>query len=164
MAFSFLALGISFGQKPTTGNTEFDAELDRLLTKAVPFITVGELRKNLSETVILDTREADEFAVSHLPGARYVGYENFDSASVEKLAKDTPIVLYCSVGCRSGKVGKKLQRMGFTNVRNLYGSIFEWANKGYPLENIEGKPTTEVHTYNEKWSRWVDNPEVKKVW
>lgn len=163
MILFFCALG-AFGQKPTVNNAEFDAELGRLLNDSVPFISVEELRKRLDEFVVLDTREEAEYVVSHIPNARFVGYKKFDEASVDGLSKDTPIVLYCSVGYRSGKVGKKLQKKGFTNVFNLYGSIFEWANKGYPMENANGQKTSKVHTYDEKWSKWVDNPEVEKVW
>lgn len=164
MALLALSLGHVFGQRPTTGNAAFDAELSRLLTETVPLVSVAELRKNLDKTVLLDAREPAEFAVSHIPGARFVGFKNFDPATVEHLPKDAPIVLYCSVGYRSGKVGKRLQKLGFTNVRNLYGSIFEWANEGFPLEDAEGKPTDELHTFNEDWSKWVENPKVKKVW
>lgn len=163
MLLPIFALSTSWGQSPTTGNAAFDAELERLLSESVPFISVDELRKNQEEVTILDAREKSEFAVSHLPGAQHIGYDNFDPASVENLPKNGPIVLYCSVGYRSEKIGEKLQQLGFTNVKNLYGSIFAWANKGYPLENTEGK-TKQVHTYNEEWSQWVKNPEVEKIW
>ena len=39
---------------------------------------------------------------------------------------------------------------GFTNVRNLEGSIFEWANQGHPVERA-GAPVNEVHPYDESW-------------
>ena len=164
MFVPFLALGTSFGQSPTTGNAEFDAELESLLPKSVPFISVEELRNKQDQFVIFDIREKEEYEVSHIPGAQFMGYKNCDMSLVDGLPKDTPIVVYCSIGYRSGKVGKKLKGMGFTNVKNLYGSIFEWANENCPLENSEGKPTEKVHTYNEKWSRWVENPGVEKVW
>ncbi|HHM21242.1 MAG TPA: rhodanese-like domain-containing protein, partial [Bacteroidetes bacterium] len=113
---------------------------------------------------IFDAREWDEYTVSHLPGAVYIGYKNFNKNIFEKMKKDQPIVLYCSVGYRSEKIGEKLQKMGFTNVHNLYGSIFEWVNKGYPIENFSEKNAKKIHTYNKKWSRWVTNPKVEKVW
>lgn len=162
--FSFLLLAGANAQTPSTGNAAFDAELKKLLPVGVPLLTVKELRKRQQDFTILDTREAAEFGVSHIPGSRFVGFNTFDAAVLGNLPKETPIVLYCSVGYRSGKVGEQLQALGFTKVYNLYGSIFEWANEGYPLENKAGKPTTELHTYNQEWSKWVENPKVKKVW
>lgn len=161
---SLFILAAVNAQTPSTGNPAFDAELKKRLPPGVPLLTVTELRKRQHEFTILDTREATEFAVSHIPGARFAGYQTFDAAMLGNLPKDTPIVLYCSVGYRSGKVGEQLQTLGFTKVHNLYGSIFEWVNEGFPLEDMAGKRTIEVHTYNQAWSRWVDNPKVKKVW
>ena len=63
------------------------------------------------------------------------------------------------------KIGEQLQEAGFTKVFNLYGSLFEWANQDYPLENAEGTVTHKVHTYNKKWSQWVDDDgKIVKVW
>ena len=51
-----------------------------------------------------------------------------------------------------------------SNVYNLYGSIFEWANEGLPLVDNNGYDTNAVHTWNKRWSQWVTNPNVEKVW
>jgi len=53
---------------------------------------------------------------------------------------------------------------GFTNVYNLYGSIFDWVEKGYPLENAEGNSTLQVHTYNQRWGKLLTRPDVDKIW
>ena len=58
---------------------------------------------------------------------------------MEAFARDTPIVVYCSVGYRSARVARWLGRQGFTNVRNLDGSLFAWANEGRPME-ADGRP------------------------
>ena len=57
-------------------------------------------------------------------------------------------------------MGEKLMERGFTNVRNLYGSIFEWANKGLPMENAKGETVPAVHGYNKRWSKWVNNTDI----
>ena len=145
-------------------NPAFHNELNRLLDFTVPLISVTTLADQMGEVVLLDAREPKEFDVSHIPGAIYVGYHKFDRSRVADIPKDRPIVVYCSVGYRSSKIGKKLQKMGYTHVRNLYGSIFEWANQGLPLEDSEGNPIQKVHTYDRNWSRWVTSPEVEKVW
>ena len=120
--------------------------------------------KRAPNMVILDARERAEYDVSHLPNAVFIGYNNFEKKIVDSLAKDKPIVVYCSIGYRSEKIGEKLQKLGFTKVYNLYGSIFEWVNQGNVVVDKNGQPTKKVHTYNKNWSRWVEDGKAEKVW
>ena len=73
------------------------------------------------------------------------------------LPRDKPIVTYCSVGYRSAAFARKLQEAGYKSVQNTAGSIFEWANKGYPLES-NGAPVLKVHPYNTRWGRLLKAP------
>jgi len=164
MVLFFGMLSSSSAQQPTTGNKNFDAELNTLLSFTVPLISVEELRQHLGDYKIFDAREKAEYDISHIPGAVNIGYDNFDPADFDEIKKDEPVVLYCSVGYRSEKIGERLEEMGFTHVTNLYGSIFDWANKGLPLVNKSGKRTLKIHTYNEEWSKWVSNPKLEKIW
>jgi predicted sulfurtransferase len=59
------------------------------------------------------------------------------------------------VGYRSEKIAKRCQAAGFKQVYNLYGGIFEWVNQGNTVVNADG-PTEQVHTYDKKWSVWLD--------
>ena len=72
-------------------------------------------------------------------------------------------MLYCSVGYRSEKVAEKMKKAGFTAVYNLYGSIFEWVNAGYPVVTNDGNQTNIIHTYNKKWGQWVTSDNIKKT-
>jgi rhodanese-related sulfurtransferase len=139
---------------PPTTNPLYSAMLNGLLKESVPFVSVTQLRQ-LPAPVLLDTREASEFAVSHLRGARLVGYNTFSLATVRNVPKDAPIVVYCSVGARSEKIGAQLQQAGFTNVRNLYGGIFEWVNEGQPVVKAANEPTDRVHGYSRTWGIWL---------
>lgn len=130
----------------------------------VPLISVEELAKKQDEVVLLDAREKDEYDVSHIKDAKFVGFKDFDEKALKNIPKDQDIVIYCSIGYRSEKIGERLAKMGYKNVKNLYGSIFEWANQGKPLVDKNGKPTTTVHGYNKNWSQWLDGSKVKKVW
>ena len=150
--------------RPAVESVDFDQRLTQLLSFSVPVMGVEELTKKKGEVLILDAREEEEYQVSHIPGSRFLGYKNFSEELLADVPKDTAIVLYCSVGYRSEKIGEQLQKLGFTNVHNLYGSIFEWANQGHPLENKNGEPTKEVHTYNRNWSKWVEEGDLIKVW
>lgn len=145
-------------------NPEFDKKVSQTIQFSVPVMSVEELKSNTQKLRIFDARERAEFEVSHIPGAEWVGYKHFDIRAYSKLPKETPTVVYCSIGYRSEKIGEQLKANGFTEVYNLYGSIFEWVNKGYPLVDGKGREVREVHTYNKEWSRWVDESKAKKIW
>ncbi len=101
--------------------------------------------------MLLDVRTEAEYAVSHLPGARHLDPE----AAAEALAgvpKDAPLVTYCSVGYRSSEMARRLQAAGFTNVANLEGSLFQWANEGRRVVR-DGGTVRQVHPYDEVWGR-----------
>lgn len=105
--------------------------------------------------LLLDVRGEEEYRVSHLPGAIRVEPGGELPQSLLSLPRDTLIVAYCSVGYRSSELVERLKKEGFTRAQNLEGSIFEWANKGYPLER-DGKPVHEVHPYDESWGVLLD--------
>jgi len=138
----------------TTVNQEFGEMLQLLLSNSVQQITVDELEQ-MDGVCLLDARELEEYEISHIESAAYIGYNNLNKKVLEGIPKEQTIVLYCSVGYRSEKIGEKLQKMGYTNVYNLYGSIFEWVNQGKPVVNETG-PTMRVHTYNKRWSKWLE--------
>jgi len=150
--------------------TSAQKSLDLLLqvnnNESIPYISVTELR-NLQlkdSVVILDAREMKEFEVSHIASAKYVGYGRFSSEeiSADIHNKDASIVVYCSLGIRSEDIGEKLKKEGFTNVKNLYGGIFEWKNNDFPIIDSEGKNTENVHVYSKFWGNWLKNG--KKVY
>ena len=101
--------------------------------------------------VLLDIRSAEEFAVSRIPGARHVLPEAvLDFAERELASADRAqvIVVYCSVGLRSAVAARDLRFLGFTQVKNLRGSLFQWANEGRGLEG-----GAVVHPYSDYWGR-----------
>ena len=97
--------------------------------------------------LLLDVRTAAEWNVSHLPGARRVEPDATAKAAAGGVAKEAPIVTYCAVGYRSGKLAERLRAAGYTHVQNLEGSIFQWANEHRPLVH-DGSPTHQVHPYS----------------
>lgn len=108
-----------------------------------------------TELVLLDTRETEEFDVSHLQGARLAPSLQEALQRLEGTPKDRLVVTYCSVGYRSSALADKLTEHGYTNVRNLEGSIFEWANRGLPVYRGE-KEVRAVHPYNLWWGRLLN--------
>lgn len=160
-----VSISLSAQQAPSLcTSSKFEQKIDSYLRYSVNTISVKEAARHKEKYVFLDAREPEEYAVSHIPEARLVGYDDFDLSALEGVEKDTPIVIYCSIGYRSEVVGEKLQKAGYTNINNLYGSIFEWANQGKPLIDPERKATHKIHTYNKRWSKWVINEGIEKVW
>ena len=134
--------------------------LERLNDDTVDYISVEDIQK-IDTLLLLDAREKKEFDVSHLKNAIWVGYDEFDIHKVlqELPNKEKPIVVYCSIGVRSEDIGEKLKKAGYTNVKNLYGGIFEWKNKGYPVYDETQHETEKVHAYSNYWGRFLTNGE-----
>ncbi len=148
---------------PIITNPDLDKRLTNLLRFDVPLIGADSLA-GLENITIFDTREQEEYAVSHLPNAVLLPPKQDIPQWILNMDRDQPIVLYCSVGYRSENVGRELQKEGFTNVYNLYGSIFDWVEKGYPIEDEMGESTKVVHTYNQRWGKLLNRPAVDKTW
>ena len=150
----FLLNGVLFAQNPEG----FEDMAKKMAGKDAPFIYSTDLATKKS-IIYLDSREKEEYDVSHLPGAVWIGYDDIDWKKVQSLPKDASIVVYCSVGFRSGKITEKLIDKGYKNANNLYGGLFNYANYGGQLIDGNGKETTKVHGYNKRWSQWL-NPEM----
>ncbi len=121
-----------------------------------------ELKANLAENklIVIDTREKREYNGAtpygeqrggHIPGAVHFYFKDLiDSKgnllpSEEIIAKlqtigiqlDTPIATYCTGGIRSAFFVSVMANLGFTNVKNYAGSMWEWSAEGansYPLK------------------------------
>jgi len=150
--------------RPHCTNENFDKKVSNVISFSVPLIGVERLKEVQGEVLLLDARKKEEYDISHISGAKHFGFRKLEMSVLDNVPKDQPIVLYCSIGYRSEKIGEKLQKMGFTEVYNLYGSIFEWVNQGETVVDKNEQTTTEVHTYNKKWSKWVEDGKAIKVW
>ena len=140
------------------GQETLEEVLNKYNHKKVPYIAVAEL-KNLQQknkVVILDSRELVEFKVSHIEGAKLVGYNHFRLSSLpDNVDKKTPIVVYCTLGVRSEVIGNQLIENGYTDVKNLYGGISEWKNKDYIVIDSTQRMTENIHVYSKKWGKWL---------
>ena len=97
--------------------------------------------------------------MSHIGGAVWIGYDDFDISRMKGIPKDKKIIVYCFVGARSEKISNKLISNGYKNVSNMYGGIFEWVNQNYPVYTNQNKPTNKVHAYGRSWGIWLKNAE-----
>ncbi|WP_016988171.1 rhodanese-like domain-containing protein [Flavobacterium sp. ACAM 123] len=133
--------------------------LKKLNKETIPYIKVNELHALAEKInfVFLDAREPKEYEVSHIQDAILVGFNYFNSKKVEAAVKDknTNIIVYCSIGVRSEQIGEKLKKLGYKNLHNLYGGIFEYKNSGGQVVNNQNEVTDSVHTFNKTWSLFL---------
>ncbi|MDZ7879379.1 MAG: rhodanese-like domain-containing protein [Saprospiraceae bacterium] len=149
--------------RPHSKNYKLEKTLRAMLRFSVPTIGVDSLVK-MTDKIVLDARERREFDVSHLPNAQYCGYDNFDPSVLNGIPKHKNIVVYCSIGVRSEKIVEKIKALGYTQVSNLYGSLFEWVNTGHQVVDSTGNNTRKVHTYSRLWAIYLDGKKADKVW
>jgi sulfur-carrier protein adenylyltransferase/sulfurtransferase len=107
---------------------------------------------------IIDVREAEEYAVAHLPGAKSVprGYleSRIDAAVPDRKQR---VILYCASGQRSALAAHTLKtELGFEDVASMTGGITLWKDRGYEVET----PRTLTAEQRDRYSRHVLVPEV----
>jgi rhodanese-related sulfurtransferase len=113
-----------------------------------PDVSVEEVisMQERADVILVDRRERKEQEVSMLPGA--ITSEQFER-NMEKY-KDKTIVVYCTIGSRSGYYTKHLIEKGL-RAYNLRGSILAWIHAGQRLVS-DGEETRRVHVYGRKWN------------
>ena len=86
--------------------------------------------------LLLDVREADEYAAGHLSGAVHIsrGMLEFKlSANPALQPRDLKIVLYCKTSGRAALSAVALHEMGYLNVQSLAGGFDAWVSAGKPV-------------------------------
>lgn len=151
--YALIAFAYLFPLSSTSQET-IEKTLQRFNTGSIPYITIDELKQG-SDFILLDTRKKEEFQVSHLEEAIWVGFQRFDPKKIQKEIPDTStsLVVYCSIGVRSEEIGERLQKAGYTNIKNLYGGIFEWKNQGNTVVDSTRQPTERIHAFSKHWGK-----------
>lgn len=100
-------------------------------------VTVADADRAIqAANVVIDVREADEFAAGHIPGAIHAsrGMLEFKVGNIPELsARDTKIVLYCKTSGRAALAACALQDMGYLQVQSIAGGFDAWAAAGKPV-------------------------------
>lgn len=81
---------------------------------------------------LVDVREADEFAVSHIPGAVNLPLSTFTAEQLPP-PSDIPVVLMCRSGRRAGQAVDVAEAAGRSDVGVYPGSMIEWTEKNGPI-------------------------------
>lgn len=143
-----------------SGQKTIESALKKFNTNSVPYVRVDSL-KHKAMPLFFDTRKEEEFNISHIQNAVWVGHKTFKIDTILKNYpdKDKPIVVYCSIGVRSEDIGERLTKAGYNNVKNLYGGIFEWKNKGNAVYDLQKNKTEKVHAFSKQWGKLLTNAE-----
>ena len=154
--FTLFLFSTSFGQ-----SKEYKKMLSEYYND-FPTVTIEEASKILktNEAIFLDIREEKEFNVSHIKYARRMNPDGSGMKSLKGIDKSTKIIVYCSIGARSQSYGELLKKKGYTNVHNMYGGIFHWANSNLTMVDIYNQSTKNVHGYNTDWGKWLNKNAV----
>ena len=91
------------------------------------------------EVLLIDVREANEFAFERIPGALLYPLSTFDPRAIPA-ASGKKLVIQCAAGGRSMRAAQALAAAGHAEVYNLEGGINAWKSHGLPLIKVE--PTT----------------------
>jgi molybdopterin/thiamine biosynthesis adenylyltransferase/rhodanese-related sulfurtransferase len=135
------------------------AEYIKRIREQITEVDPSDVRPLVGNGVpIIDVREAEEFAVAHLPGAKSVprGYleSRIDNAVQDRKQR---VILYCASGQRSALAAHTLMNeLGFEDVVSMTGGITLWKDRGYPVD----VPQTLTAEQRDRYSRHVLVPEV----
>ncbi len=87
-----------------------------------PDINAGLERFRATDgAVLLDVREADEYAAGHIPGSLNLPLSSLSAAEITVPDPKTPLFVYCLSGARSSQAVTRLQKLGYRKVENIGG-------------------------------------------
>ncbi len=130
----------SYFPKNVLMNIQGYESIDNVLERALQGITAREFDAIMHETntVVIDTRKATEFAKGFIPGSINIGIDGSFAVWVGTLVKDIKqrILIVVDEG-REQEVAVRLARVGYDNcIGYLAGGIAAWQAAGFPLERV----------------------------
>ena len=146
MLMSGIAAWTKVQSQPSADGRNAPSVFDGVLSSVAvsPEMSTAELRAALTESsvIVLDARPYEEYAVSHIPGARAVPAKPgttpalyvADAAEIAKTIPDKsqPLILYCNgLFCgRSERFADDLTKLGYRNVRRYQLGAPGWRALG----------------------------------
>lgn len=90
-------------------------------------IEVNEFKKKLNQVYVIDVREADEYQEGHIEGAVNIPLGRLiRDLGMGIVPREKEVVVHCKSGGRGQIAVEFLERMGYTNVKNLAGGYKAW--------------------------------------
>jgi rhodanese-related sulfurtransferase len=90
---------------------------------------------NREKAVVVDVREAQEFAAGHVGGARNVPLAQLEQRLPEVVKnKALPVILVCATGSRAGRAEGIAKKLGYEKAQALAGGLKAWKDANLPVE------------------------------
>ena len=102
----------------------------------VPNLSATEavLLLNRDKPLVLDVRDAAEFAAGHIQGAKNIPVAELANRlkEIEKF-KDKPVLVHCQKGMRAKSACNTLKAQQFSKLNNLQGGLDTWIEAKLPV-------------------------------
>jgi rhodanese-related sulfurtransferase len=90
---------------------------------------------NRDKAVVIDVCEPDEFARSHVVGAKNLPLGQLEDKLAQVVKnKSAHVIMVCQVGARSARAAATARKLGFENVQSLSGGLRAWTAASMPTE------------------------------
>ena len=87
------------------------------------------------EAIVIDVREASEYALEHIPGSILIPLSAFDAAKVPVPSDGQKLVSHCQRGVRCGPASQKLAEAGRTHpIYRMRDGFLGWKASGGAVE------------------------------
>lgn len=113
--------------------SDFVREAKAKITEVTPVETM-RIRQAHPQTVLVDCREPNEFALGHIPGALFIPRGVLEQNIERAVSRERKIILYCASGNRSALAAEVLLQMGYTDVASMSGGIRGWVDAGGDID------------------------------
>ena len=85
------------------------------------------------EALLIDVREADEFAREHIEGARLTPISQLTHHQPPTPDRERTAIFYCRSGGRTRMNAAILENQGFAASYYIEGGLMSWKNEGLPV-------------------------------
>jgi rhodanese-related sulfurtransferase len=99
-------------------------------------ISLEDMKAGIADKsiILVDVREADEYAQGHIDGALLVPLSSFDPSKIPTPAAGQKVVVYCRSGKRSVNAMEQARLLGRRDVSTHFGGgIIGWQKAGEPV-------------------------------
>lgn len=105
-------------------------------------ITKQELKEKFEQNedfVLIEVLEEQEYKRMHIKGSINIPLKHIAHEAEKRFNKDEELIVYCSnYDCgASPAAAKKLEAVGFKNIKDFEGGKKEWKEAGFPMEGEE---------------------------
>ena len=122
----------------------YENSIDALLNQNTHGLDTAQFKKEMDRgTVVIDTRNAEDFAKEHIPGTVNVGLGGQFAIWVGSLFGNVPFLLVCDEG-KENEAVMRLARVGYDSVCGyLKGGVKAWKDAGNKIQSVESVDASE---------------------